>query len=323
MDIYRYKKYLTTKEKLKETLELYGVAIIPNVINEKECNDMINNMWDYLEHITKNLDIPINRNDYNSWGSYSKLYFLHSMLIKNFGIGHSKLLWDLRQNSKIIDIFAKLWNVKTEDLLVSFDGASFHFPPEKTKKGWNRGGIWLHTDQSYLRNEFECIQSWITAYDVNPGDATLTFLEKSHLYHAKCAEKFNITDKPNWYKLTDEHIDYYTSKGCNKRSIKCKKGDLVLWDSRTIHQGQEPLKERLEENFRCVAYLCYTPRSLASKTDLKKKVKCFEDLRTTSHWPHKPKMNPINPRTYGQELPNINPIAKPILTDVGRRLAGY
>ena len=31
--------------------------------------------------------------------------------------------------------------------------------------------------------------------------------------------------------------------------ISCKKGDLVCWDSRTIHSGQESLKSREKENF--------------------------------------------------------------------------
>src|SRR5438045_4783146 len=135
MDTYEYEKYVTTKEKLKETLETYGVAIIPGVLTDSECEEMKKNMWDYLENLTQHFEVPIKRDDETTWGQYSQLYLLHSMLLQRFGIGHSKLLWDLRQNEKIIDVFATLWNTNAEDLLVSFDGASFHFPPEKTGKG--------------------------------------------------------------------------------------------------------------------------------------------------------------------------------------------
>ena len=30
-----------------------------------------------------------------------------------------------------------------------------------------------------MRNDFDRVQSWVTAYDVNKGDATLSFRKKS------------------------------------------------------------------------------------------------------------------------------------------------
>ena len=101
------------------------------------------------------------------------------------------------------------------------------------------GKSWLHTDQSYTRNDFECVQSWVTAKDVNKGDATLCFMEKSHTFHETIAKKFEITDKSDWFKLEDKHVDAYLELGCKIRRIQCPKGAMVLWDSRTIHCGQE------------------------------------------------------------------------------------
>ena len=49
---YCYDKYVTSKENLLYTLDKYGVAIIPNVLNSKECEDMISGIWDYYEKIT-------------------------------------------------------------------------------------------------------------------------------------------------------------------------------------------------------------------------------------------------------------------------------
>ena len=56
---------------------------------------------------------------------------------------------------------------------------------------------------------------------------------------------------------------------------------------------------------------------------LNKKRKAFKDLRMTSHWPHKPKLFPKNPRTYGNPLPNITQVKEPKLTELGYRLAGF
>ena len=54
--------------------------------------------------------------------------------------------------------------------------------------------------------------------------------------------------------------------------------------------------------------MCYTPRSLASKSILAKRIKAFQEVRMTNHWPHKPKLFPINPRTYGAKLKKDNSV---------------
>jgi hypothetical protein len=323
MDTYEYEKYACTTETLKETLEKYGVAIIPSVINKEECVKMRDGMWSSVEHITQHFDVPMKRDDVDSWKSFSQLYPLHSMLLQRHTLSHSQYYWDLRQNTDIVDVFAQLWSVKPEELLVSFDGLSLHLPPEKTGRGWFRNNNWMHTDQSMQRHDFECVQSFLTASEIRQGDATLSFLEGSHLYHKRVGKKFKIEEKGDWYKFNEKEYNYFIKKGCERKCIKCPAGSLVFWDSRTSHMGQEPLKERKVENERCIVYLCYTPRSRATKANLKKKVKAFEDLRTTSHWAHKPKLFPVNPRTYGATLPKIEPVGKPVLNELGKKLAGY
>ncbi len=323
MDLYEGEKYHTTKENLRQTLEEYGVAIIPNVLDEQECNHMFNGIWDYFEHISQTWETPLDRNDESTFRGFYDLFPMHSMLIQYFSIGHNQASWNVRQNPKIVDIFSHFWNVYPEDLLVSFDALSFNIPPEITNKGWFRKKEWFHSDQSFTRNDFECVQSWVTALDVNPGDATLSILESSHKYHSHAAEKFKLTDKGDWYKLNDEEKQFYFDNGCEIKRIKCPKGSLVFWDSRTIHCGVEALKERPISNYRAVIYLCYSPRSKATKKDLKKKIEAFENLRTMNHWPHKPKLFPKSPRTYGKTLPEITIIDPPCLTYLGTRLAGY
>ena len=322
MEKYACKKYITTPDKVLKKLKKYGVAIIPSILNDKECKEMQNGMWDTLEHISQKWDQPINRNNKETWRNVRHLYPKHGMLIQNFGIGHAQFIWNLRMKEKIVDIFSKIWKCKKEDLLTSFDATSFHLPSEVTNIGWHRND-WYHTDQSFTRNDFECIQSWVTGFDVNKGDATLGFLEKSHKFHKNFREDHMIIDKSDWYKLSEEETNYFYNKGCIEKKIYCPKGSLVLWDSRTIHCGVGPLKERNSSNFRCVVYLCYTPKSKANKKVFDKRIKAFEELRMTSHWPHKPKLFAKNPRTYGNELKTMTPFNKPKINDLGKSLVGY
>lgn len=323
MNEYECKKYITNINDLKKTLEKYGVAIIPKVINSNECKNMINNIWDYFEYITKSSEKPIKKENKETWREFYNLYPLHSMLFQYFNVGHCKAVWDIRQNPKILKIFSKLWNTKPEDLLVSFDGLSFNPPPEETNRGWNRNNTWYHSDQSFQRNEFECIQSWITGLDVEEGDATLSFFESSHKFHKDFKEEFEIKDKTDWYKLNKEEEKFYFDKGCEIKKIMCPKGSLVLWDSRTIHCGVEAHKGRINKKWRSVIYLCYHPRDLSDEKQIKKKQKAFNELRTTCHWPAKIKLFPNKPRTYGNELPIIDGIDIPELTEIGKRLAGF
>jgi hypothetical protein len=46
-------------------------------------------------------------------------------------------------------------------------------------------------------------------------------------------------------------------------------------------------------------------------------------MRTTSHYPCNIKLFSNEPRTYGEELQEINEISKPILTNLGKKLAGF
>jgi hypothetical protein len=323
MFTYEYSKYITTSDRLRETIEEFGVAIIPSVLTEEECQDMETGMWYTLEDWTQHWDVQIRRDNPESWKYIKHLFPNHSMLIQHFGLGHAQFIWNLRQNPKCIEPFAKLWNCEPEDLLVSFDAASFHMPPETTKFGWFKNS-WFHSDQSYCRNNFECVQSWVTAFDVNENDGTLAFYEGSNRFHKEFAEHFGVTDKSNWFKMeTDEHKAFYKERGCFERCIKCPKGSMVFWDSRTIHCGVEPQQTREAPNFRCVAYLCYMPRILSDKKNIAKKIKAFEELRMTSHWPCKVKLFPKTPHTYGAKIKKVVDLCRPEIDSIGRRLIGY
>jgi ectoine hydroxylase-related dioxygenase (phytanoyl-CoA dioxygenase family) len=313
------------KESILKKLNKYGVAVLPSLLNKNEIKKMNDGMWDFLEHITsdfKNTHGAINRNDKTTWKSFYDLFPMHSMLIQHWSIGHAQHVWDLRQNPKIVDVFAKIWDVNNEDLLTSFDASSFHFPPEETKRGFFKK-YWFHADQSFTRNNFECVQSWVTGYDVNEDDATLVILEGSNNYHEAFKNHFNIEKKDDWYQLNDEELKFYLDNGCKITRIACPAGGMVFWDSRTIHCGTEPLKTREKENFRNVSYICMMPRKLATEANLEKKRKAFNNIRTTTHWAHRAKLFSKMPRTYGGPISNVKQINQPILTELGKKLAGF
>lgn len=323
MDLYEGEKYFCSVEDVNNYLDTYGVAIIPNLLNDNECQDIIDGMFDYLENLTMDTPNEINRDNESTYRNFNNLIPTKSMILQHWSIGHAQYIWNVRQNKKIIDVFSNIYDVSNNSLLVSFDGASISFPPEITKLGWSPNRIEYHCDQNFQRNNRECVQSWINAYDTNPGDATLAFLEGSHIYHGDFQKKYKIEDKSDWHKLTDDQIKFYLDRGCVEKKIMCPKGSLVMWESRTIHTGVRPMRVRKNINTRCVVYLCYMPKSLSTKANINKKLKAFDELRTTNHNPCKVKLFSKVPRSYGRLLPKVNELNKPILNDIGLSLAGF
>jgi len=321
--------YLTDKEHVKETLSMYGVAIVTNVLTEKECNSMIDGIWDYFEKKTSHWEKPISRNEKETWKKLSLLHPIYSMLHHYGDVGHAPFAWEIRQKPAILDIFSTLWECLPHELLVSFDGMSFLPPPEMTDIGWFEDDTWFHSDQSFTRNEFECMQGWVTATDVEEGDGTLAFYEGSHRFHKAFAEAFPPKTDSDWCPLrTQEEEDFFSEKGCEIKAIQCPKGSLVLWDSRTIHCGIKPRRDRPTANTRAVQYLCYMPRRLCFSNDvLEYKQWAFENRRTTNHYPCNPTAFPKQPRElYNQTDEEEEEEGKKedfVLNEIGYCLAGY
>ena len=319
-----YKSYYCDLEDVLEQLKKYGVAVIKNIINENECNEYINKAWKNFNTLTSKMKNPIQQDKPETWKTFYKLYPLHSMLLQHWGVGQWDFLWDIRCNKNVIDVFTKIWNCENNDLLTSFDGFSFHLPPEQTDRGWYRGNDWLHTDQSSEKKELYTVQGFVTLYNINKHDASLCIFEGSHKSHEAFFKDHNITIKKDWFRLEKKtQYEYLKNKGHEQKCVLAEKGSIILWDSRLFHQGIEPQREREIPNTRLIVYTCMTNRNRARPCDLKKKQKAFNEQRMTTHCPHKPILFSKTPRTYGNELPKITMLPKVKLNEIGKRLAGF
>ena len=64
-------------EALRNKVEQYGVAIIPNVISSKKCQEMNSGMLDFFETITQNWETPFNRSDKKTFRNMFSLFPKH------------------------------------------------------------------------------------------------------------------------------------------------------------------------------------------------------------------------------------------------------
>ena len=76
-----YKYYDTSIENLNTQLETFGVAVLPNILNNHEILELRNGMWKTLYEFTKYSNNPIKQEDSSSWITMNKLYPKNDMLI--------------------------------------------------------------------------------------------------------------------------------------------------------------------------------------------------------------------------------------------------
>ena len=223
-------------------------------------------------------------------------------IFKHHENGHSRYAWDIRLNKMVQYIFKKVW--ETEELSVSFDG-SCHIPKNCTK----RDNIWTHTDQAPNSKGLKCYQGFV-ALTTNK-ERTLRVYKGSHELHEQYFKDKKISSSKNWHLIDKVYLQSIQG---SHRKLEVQKGSLVLWDSRVFHQNQYGLPNSEE---RIVQYVCYLPKHHEKNTETqkKKKLKYFEERRTTSHWPYPVTVNGLQPNSWGDASLKID-YSKLVKTDL-------
>ena len=71
--------------------------------------------------------------------------------------------------------------------------------------------------ESFIMDQIPAMWHQQSTLDVEEGDATLAFYEKSNRYHKEFSEKFKITDKSDWYKLNKKEEDFFNFLVCTTK----------------------------------------------------------------------------------------------------------
>jgi len=121
-----------------------------------------------------------------------------------------------------------------------------------------------------------------------PSDGGLVVLSGSHKLHQQHFDSLggfrpekDLGVGENGYEFLPQDADWYRQRGCKEVKICANQGDLILWDSRTIHWNASPTGERT----RFITYVCYCPRDWMCEKDLEQKLEIFQARKGTTHWP--------------------------------------
>ena len=123
-----------------------------------------------------------------------------------------------------------------------------------------------------------------------------------------------------YVNITDDELEWFKSKGCIPIRQSVRKGGMILWDSRLVHQGAPPKRGRQNPGrWRFATFVCMGPAAWATEKDLNKKKRAYENIQNTAHWPCRDVIIMVSSDTGQAGDPCLPDVA---LTDEARKLAG-
>jgi len=294
-----------------------GFVVLKGLISTEDSERYKQDMFSWLEKFPFGFD----RNDEKTWTPEYLPTHMKGGMYHGYAVQHERFMWEARQEPKVIEAFEKLWG--TKDLLVSFDGMNFTLPshPRPATEPWP------HIDQSPTRLGLQCVQGILNFAPNGPQDGGLMVMKGSH----KLSEDFfsahadvlgrKTWGPGDWFGFEPEEVKWFEGKGCELLKVCAGVGDVILWDSRTVHYNVLPESE----NIRALIYACYTPASFATPDDLGKKAELFDQRKGTTHWPHA-NIYPNDEKKLRLGKPDVNerdrPFEEPEMNDVVLKLAG-
>jgi hypothetical protein len=319
-----------------QLLNVFGVCIIPGMFSKEESKVVFDNLIAETEEHIPNFKLS----NVDTWPRIREAMATHGMILQNYGFGWFRTLVNFRSQKRLLRTFARLFTfhhykrfnvhnkrIRKRDLFSSADAFSLYLNPDYIRKpdgtykrnmaGYQRAGHdWLHWDQN-PDDELYSVQSFVNFLDEERGKrtATFSFLESSHRFQKDFQDHFwgDETDmdksNPRFFKIQDQaQFDFYNVKNhCGFKMLELEAGDMVLWNSKLVHQGrlgEKPMedKRRIGHGLkRCVIYVSMQPKFYATKKDINKKRVAFKKLYTTTHNAARGVQTfNANPRTYGK-----------------------
>ena len=221
-------------------------------------------------------------------------------------VGHQPHAWYIRTRPAVQQIYKDIWG--TDELVTSFDGSCYM--PSGLKKADSKQG-WTHVDQCPNNSDRHmCYQGYVSL--TSNKERTIRVYEGSHLLYNEYCRSRGLSGTKNWIKIEPDYLESVKSL---KKVLHVPAGSLVLWDSRTFHQNQYGKPGNNEE--RRIQYVCFLPKNNRANNEKmrEKRLKYFNERRTTSHWPYPIQVNGKQPQTYGDDsrVIDYSKLAKPDL----------
>lgn len=265
-------------------LKEHGYVVIANALDLQQTQHALAGLWDYLE----GLETGIDRLDSRTWGDDNWPTAVHGGILPSYGIGHCQAQWFIRDIPGVKKSFAALWG--TDDLLVSFDGVSL-WRPWSVDPSWktNLGSSWLHIDQHPIgRPGRQCVQGLVNLLPTSESAGGNVIVPGSHRLFTEIPELY--TER---LARIDPSIDHFRFPKedplfLDNEPITChmEAGDLLLWDSRTVHCSSPGSGHEFPGNelVRAISLICMMPRSRSNEAVISRRKAAVAKKTSTTNW---------------------------------------
>jgi len=283
----------TNIDEIKTKYDEWGFVVVKNILSATECKEAEKLIYEDLmpcidtEKITDDNLKKVYQDIKNSYEHFPK-DSLPGLASKGFlslyGLPQGKFAWKLRANPIVRSIYAGLHDCKEDELCVSLDVPFF------TPDSYSRDEclVWSHADQNIhvKKGSPDSHQGILYVWDsTKHGTSNTVVIPKSHKN-----EYFELLgDIPE--QSYDGHNGIYITSipdlkekerllkvWCEKsRRIPVPAGALLIFNSRTIHQGYQG-------GLRLAQTVCWEPKIYRTEDALIKKLQaCVMGIATT-HW---------------------------------------
>jgi ectoine hydroxylase-related dioxygenase (phytanoyl-CoA dioxygenase family) len=206
----------------------------------------------------------------------------------SYGIGHSESQWYLRGIPNVKKAFAKVW--ESDDLLTSFDGVSL-WRPWNINPDWKTesGQSWFHIDQHPISKPGkQCIQGLVNLLPTSKEIGGNVIIPGSHKFFKDLPNEYH--ERLSKLPLEIDHFRFPNDdpKLSSDKAVMChmEPGDMLLWDSRTIHCSNSGTNLNQETNtlIRAASLICMMPKHLTSEDVLEQRREAVDKLISTTNW---------------------------------------
>ena len=208
-------------------LHQHGYAVVASVASSTQILRSRSLFWDALENMPATTQTS--RHDPTTWYNTKHHPWLPSPRngIVSY-MGQSDFCWSLRTLPTVQHAFQRIWNT-TEPMICSFDGGAA-FRPWQRDVQWLTDGGWWHLDQNGQRKGKQCVQGLVSLYDANEMTGGLCVIPGSHQAFEAVSARQSQT--PMDFVPVRKGDAILKNGG---KLVCCKAGDLIVWDSRTVH----------------------------------------------------------------------------------------
>jgi hypothetical protein len=230
----------TGPQSLRKILDEFGFAIVSGVVEEAKLLEY-EKLW--AEDLLSILDPSSNKaamaeivpDPIRRWPM--KTASLGTKFASEFGLPQGRLAWAVRTCPEVRSVYTAIFG--TNDLCVGCDNVFFNNQKCDVEKDDNRlTNLWPHADQNLHKlpaGDYECYQGvlYIWPSDLD-SSATVVWPGSYKSYYPVLMNDQRWKNKGHFCTLARKDVNTFVQ---HARRIPVARGGVLLWNSKTIHQG--------------------------------------------------------------------------------------